>query len=204
MSNQHTPSRRSLPALLAGLLLGIGSLSPALAATAMAPDDAVRFIRGVADDALAVVGDTGGDAQRVRKLIDSHVAIDFIGRFGMGKHWRDLGPDERERYLALYREFFLHRYAGILGGYQGRDLTVTGAKPAGDQDVLVGSRVRNDEGEELPADWRVRMIDGKPKIVDIVIEGVSVAVNQRQEFTAVVERDGFAGLMEMLRGRASG
>ena len=204
MSTPHLRPTRSLPALLAGLLLGIASLSPALAATAMAPDEAEQFIRSVAEDALSTLEEQGDRAGRVRDLVDRHVAIDFIGRFGMGKHWRDLSEEEQQRYLELYREFFLHKYAAILGGYQGRELTVTGARPAGDRDVLVGTRVRNAEGDELPADWRVRLIDGQPRIVDIVVDGVSVAVNQRQEFTAVVARSGFAGLLDMLRSRASG
>jgi len=178
---------------------------PAAAATDEA-ERAAQFIETLASDALRLLGDAdrGMVARegRVRELMNRHVAIDFIARFGLGERWNGLEAVARDEYVALFREFFLDRYAGMLGGYRGQTLTVTGVREAREGDLLVDTEVTEANGEApLVTAWRVRRFDGHLQIIDIVVEGVSVAVNQRQEFASVIGRSGFDGLLERLRAR---
>ena len=66
---------------------------------------------------------------------------------------------------------------------------------------MVNSRLEREDGPPIGAGWRVRMIGGVPKIIDVVHEGVSLALTQRQEYASVIERQGMEGLLEILRKR---
>src|SRR3954451_6751628 len=83
----------------------------------------------------------------------------------------------------------------------GQEFAVRGADPAGD-DVMVHSEVHGGSTPAAKIDWRVREGADGPRIIDVVIEGVSMVVTHRSEFQAIVQRQGIAGLIETLRARA--
>jgi len=72
--------------------------------------------------------------------------------------------------------------------------------------TLVQSEVFKPGSQPARVDWRVRTAGGQPKIVDVVVEGVSMAVTQRSEFAAVIQRSGgrVAGLLTALRDKTGG
>ena len=128
--------------------------------------------------------------------------LDYIGRFVLGATWRRATPEQRADYLELFGEFVVRTYAKRLGGYSGEALvvlktTVTGKK----RDVIVFTRIDRPSGPPLKANWRVREFDHQDKIIDVSVEGVSMAVTQRQEFASVTRRSGLEGLLQILRAR---
>lgn len=196
--------------VVAGLLAVAGALlatRPASAEVLAAPQ-AERFVHTLSQDANAAVSAADQSVvereRKVRALMERHVAIDFLARFGLGTQWDAIDAAQREEYSALFRAFFLRRYAAMIGGYEGQQMTVSGSRAAGARDVLVLSRVSSPYGDQpLPVAWRVRVLDGRPMIIDIVVDGISVAVNQREEFASVIAGKGFAGLLDILRAQAS-
>ena len=140
--------------------------------------------------------------RRLRELMNRHVAIDFLARFGLGTQWDAISEAQRAEYSALFRAFFLRKYAAMIGGYEGQQMTVSGSREVNATDVLVQTSISSpDGGEVLPVAWRVRAIDGRPMIIDIVVDGISVAVNQREEFASVIAGRGFSGLLDILRSQ---
>ncbi len=79
--------------------------------------------------------------------------------------------------------------------------TVISARPAGSKDVVVRTRIERPSGPPIKADWRVRVIKDEYKIIDVTVEGVSMAITQRSEFAAVIKSSGFEGLLVALRAR---
>ncbi|MGI9503029.1 MAG: MlaC/ttg2D family ABC transporter substrate-binding protein, partial [Geminicoccaceae bacterium] len=73
----------------------------------------------------------------------------------------------------------------------------------GKRDVIVRSRVTPPSGPPLNVDWRLRHRDGRPVIIDLVVEGVSLLITQRSEFGSVLERVGVDGLIRELRDRVA-
>ncbi len=71
------------------------------------------------------------------------------------------------------------------------------------KDVYVKTRIERPSGPPIKATWRVRNTDGRLRVIDIMIEGISMAVTQRDEFAAVMRRNGIDGLLEVLRARAA-
>ena len=95
-------------------------------------------------------------------------------------------------------------YSARLGGFTNEEFKVTGSHPAGKRDVMVDSKVLRKDGPPISANWRVRLVDGEPKVIDVVVEGVSMSISQRQEFASVVQSKGMDGLIETLRARVDG
>ena len=138
-----------------------------------------------------------------RGLLSQGFDLRFIGRFVLGKYWRLATPAQQNDYLALFGEYVLQTYSARLGGYAGQSLTVVDARQANDKDVVVRTNIERPSGPPIIAEWRVRTTDGRFRIIDVAVEGISMAVTQRSEFAAVVQRDGIDGLLTILRARTT-
>lgn len=164
-----------------------------------------EFIRHLGDQAVSVLRSPGTNIDqreaRFRQLLASGFDMNFIGRFVMGRYWNRATPEQRGDYLNLFNEYILRTYSARFGGYAGETLNVVTERPAGKQDVLVSTRIERPSGPPINADWRIRVIDGQYKIIDVMVEGISMAITQKSEFSTVIQRNGIDGLIEILRAR---
>ena len=91
----------------------------------------------------------------------------------------------------------------MLGGYAGETMTVVSEPAAGAKDILVHTRIDRPSEPAIEAPWRVRGQDGRRHIIDVMVEGVSMAVTQRAEFKSVIRRHGIDGLIQILDAHSS-
>ncbi len=140
---------------------------------------------------------------RFRGLLSQVFDLRFIGRFVLGKYWRRATPEQQSDYLVLFDAFVLHAYSARFGRYVGETLTVVGTRQANDKDVVVRTRIDRPDSPPIIADWRVRTTGERYRIIDVMIEGISMIITQRSEFAAVVQRDGVEGLLAVLRARTT-
>ena len=172
-----------------------------------AVDDAAIFINQLGIQAINTLraADLTLDQReaKFRSLLSQGFDLHFMGRFVLGRYWRAATTDQKSDYLTLYGEYLLQTYTARLGGYTDDSFTVTGARQASEKDVVVSTTLVRPSGLEIAADWRVRVLDGKFRIIDVMVEGISMAVTQRSEFAAVVRRDGIEGLLAILRARTT-
>jgi phospholipid transport system substrate-binding protein len=199
-------SRRAF--LLGGTALGATIAVPGLlwaAASPQAVAGAQSFITNLAQQGLAILQSTGGKIEQreaqFRNLLANSFDMPFIARFALGKYWRKATPQQRADYVALFTEFILKSYSRRMGGYSGETFSVSSARTAGKKDIMVKTQIVQPGGPPIKADWRVRPQKGQFKIIDIMVEGVSMAVTQRSEFSAVVRQRGVPGLLQALRAR---
>jgi len=168
------------------------------------PDEAKQYLETLGNDALSILGDNSVDLatreDKVRTLMEDNLDLQLIGRFVLGRHWREASPEQREEYLELFEEFVLQTYTRRLGGYSGQSFKVTSARPVGKRgDALVDTEITEQGAQPIKAGWRVKTTNGEKRIVDVMVEGVSMAATQRSEFDAIVRRDGVGGLIEVLK-----
>ena len=172
-----------------------------------AVDDAAIFINQLGIQAIETLRATDLTLDqreaKFRSLLSRGFDLHFMGRFVLGRYWRAATTDQKSDYLTLYGEYLLQTYTARLGGYTDDSFTVTGARQASEKDVVVSTTLVRPSGLEIAADWRVRVLDGKFRIIDVMVEGISMAVTQRSEFAAVVRRDGIEGLLAILRARTT-
>ncbi len=196
-------SRRILLTAIVVLWIGAGGFAEA----AIQPGAASLFIRQLGDQAIAALRAPGASLEareaQFRKLLSEGFDLAFIGRFVLGRYWRQATPEQRTDYMALFSEYVLQTYSSRLGGYAGETMAILSERPAGTKDMLVSTRIERPSGPPILADWRVRTSGERYRVIDIMVEGVSMVVTQRSEFAAVVQRHGLQGLIEVLRARTT-
>ena len=119
------------------------------------------------------------------------------------RFWKLASPEQRAEFAGLFRSYVLASYGSRFRDYADRTLRVTGARPA-DEDVIVESLV---EGGATPVrlDWRLARAGQDWLVLDVAVEGVSLLLTYRNEFAAVIERQGgaVAALLDELRRRVA-
>jgi len=190
-----------------GLVLAAMVAVAASGALAYRTGDASAFIRALGDQAIRVLGTTGSTLEHreasFRRLLHQGFDIPFIARFVLGRYWRTATPSQRDAYMSAFGDFIVATYSSRFGGYDGETLTLVSERPAGNKDVVVKSRIDRPSGPPIEADWRVRVTGDRIRIIDVMVEGVSMAITQRSEFASVIGRVGLNGLVEALRARTS-
>jgi phospholipid transport system substrate-binding protein len=194
--------------LLQGLPLGLAALvlGSCGAKAAVSADAARQMIQSVGDDVLAILRDSALDNQqkfdRLVALLDGPIDLNIIARLILGRHWRSANEAQQAEYLELFRAFALDNLASRLHVYDGQDFEIVGAQTVNERDAVVATRVTGGGRPPLKVDWRVRERDeGGLVAIDVIVEGVSLIVTQRSEFSAVIERQGMDGLLAELRQR---
>lgn len=157
--------------------------------------NAEEFVAKLGETALTMVTDKAlvGEARReeFRKLLQANFDMAWIGQFVLGKHWRRASPDQREAYLKLFEESIVFTYTNQFDEYSGQTFEVTGNTEA-DRFTMVKSKIVNPANPEASVlvDWRLIEDNGNFKIVDVVIEGISMGITQRNEYSAVIDSNG--------------
>ncbi len=195
-------------AFVARILLAVMTFSAAPALSASPPGEASAFVRDLGDKAIRVLASKdAGLAEREAKLqavLYGHFDMRVIGRFALGRYWRQASAEQRRDYLDLFGRYIVKTYSAKLGGYTGEQLEIVSETPLTNKiDVLVNTRIERPSGPPIKATWRVRSRNDTRRIIDVMIEGISMAVTQRQQFSSVVRRYGLEGLLETLRARTT-
>jgi phospholipid transport system substrate-binding protein len=143
------------------------------------------------------------DQQRLSRLVqilDDSVDFETVSRLVIGRYWRQASPQQQEEYTELFREFTITTIASQLRNYGGETYEITGQRQVDDTDFMVSSKIVRTKGQQ-PAnvDWRVREKNGRYAIIDVVGEGVSAVVTWRQEYSDILEQQGFDGLIARLK-----
>lgn len=196
--------RGLLGGLLALALLAVGVTPGARAEPSAAA--ARALVEQVGQQVLKVLRDPGlSQQQRFDQLVDllsEPIDLNLVARLILGRYWRTATDAQRAEYLTLFRAFALHTLASRLDVYGGQDFEVKDAQTVGDHDALVSTHILS-KGPPIKVDWRIREREDHSLVaIDVIVEGVSMIVTQRSEFSAVIERQGMDGLLAELRRRA--
>ncbi len=162
-----------------------------LAVTVAADTEAAKkFIDKMTQTGIGFLGNEGlSDEQRTaefRKLLNSNFDMATIGRFALGRYWKTATPAQQSEYQKLFKTMIVKIYSRRFKDYNGQKLEITGARADGETDVMVSSSIIPPDGQKVSVDWRVR----NNKVVDILVEGVSMALTQRSDFASVIQRGG--------------
>ncbi|MCR9213548.1 MAG: ABC transporter substrate-binding protein [Proteobacteria bacterium] len=175
------------------------------------------FAEERSDRARALISDLAGNAKTILSLpektldereqhliesIGNEFHIPFISQFVVGPGWDNLSDQQRADFLELFEDFFLRAYSSQLGGYPDEELVIVSAAKKGSKDSFVMTKLRRPERQTVSIRWRVREFQDKPQIIDLWIDGTSVALTHREGFHRVLSNDGIDGLINLLKIRA--
>jgi phospholipid transport system substrate-binding protein len=195
----------ALRAFLTALLIAVAFVVVRPVAAAGDADPAASaFMQKLGNDAIHELTDPAVPAPerqaRFRRLLDEHFDMPAISRFVLGRYWRTADEAQRAEFQKLFEDFIVGSYSARFSEYRGEAFAVVGSNAESGGTVLVHSKIDMPTSEDIRVDWRLRDRGGDYAIVDIIVEGVSMAVTQRSEFASVIQsRGGVDGLIEALR-----
>ncbi len=164
-------------------------------------DKATLFISNLLQEGLEILKNKKlSDKKRKERfgdLLHNNFDMKTIARFSLGRYWRTSSKSEQEEYLKLFEDMIINVYSKRFNSYDGQEIKVTSARKEGKFDAIVSSIIIPKTGSEIDVDWRVRQKkNGDLKVIDIIVEGVSMSMTQRSDFASVIQRGG--GKVEVL------
>ncbi|MEE8548918.1 MAG: ABC transporter substrate-binding protein [Alphaproteobacteria bacterium] len=194
--------------LAAGLALVL--VSPwAAPETRAAPADAGSFVSNLGKRAIRELTPKDiSDAERVKRmraLLAEAFDVKAISKFVLGIYWRRTTEDQRAEFLKLYKTVVSHSYAGLFKKYTGETFEVIRQVSVAGGGSIVYGRIKRMNGPPVAVELQVVKKSGTYKAVDIKIEGVSMPLTHRKEYSSVIRRNrgSVAGLLSVLRKKAS-
>ena len=170
--------------------------------------DARKFVATLADRTIQSL--TAPDIDKVerrnrfRKLMLEYFAFKGIAKWVLGRYWRRASQPQREEFLGLFEDLMVVIYADRFAKYSGEKLDIGRSEIRGKNDILVHSLINRPEGlRPVTVIWRISQKDQNFKIVDLMVEGLSMGLTQQKEFASVIRKNGgkIEGLLSELRKR---
>lgn len=165
--------------------------------------EAEQLIQSTTDNAKKIILDSNIKIADKKKKIEAIaldvVDVDGLGRFTLGSSRKDLSETQLKKYTEIFKVFFAKNISSRLQNYSDQNIKVTGSKKISDNYVMVNSKmISKKDKQEVKIDWRVFKINNKLLVRDLVVEGLSLAKTQREEFSSILANKGFEGLISNL------
>ena len=154
--------------------------------------DPYSFVQETAERASEALNKRKSKEEKMeilKTIAKETVDIRGIGFYSLGKHRKNMSDQKKEEYLEIFNKYFLKTFSSRLAEYTDPRIRVDSQKKLSDKYTMVSSTLLATEDKpELKIDWRVVTKDpDNPLIIDVVIEGVSLAKVQKEEFNSIIQ-----------------
>ncbi|MBE7620484.1 ABC transporter substrate-binding protein [Gluconacetobacter entanii] len=176
-----------------GLLTIAGTLSVTAPVHAVDSGAQARtFVHDFGNKLVAIVNNDislSQKKQQIEPLLDQNVDVDAIGRYCIGRYWRIATPEQQTHYLQLFHQVLVNAITDKIGDYRGVSFTVGQTAPSG-EDIAVSTVINRPGQPPANTEWVISSSSGTPKVVDVVGEGASLRLTQRQDYSSYIARNG--------------
>jgi phospholipid transport system substrate-binding protein len=177
------------------LATAVFGMSVFTAPDAFAANAAESFVQTNIDKGYAILNSTVPDQQRRGQFRDFLLNLTDLRRiavFTLGQYARGASPADENAFVDAFRNYAVAVYDSRLSKYKGQSMKVTSSTERAPDDVIVNCQVTSPQGgQPINAAFRVRTSDtGKLIVTDLQVEGVWLAISERDEFTAYLEQNG--------------
>ncbi|MBC6440431.1 MAG: ABC transporter substrate-binding protein [Rhodospirillales bacterium] len=184
------------------ILLTIGM---ATTAQANLEDDASAFIADHGNKMIEILGLPHGQDRRdtFEAWLTEAFDLDKLAELALGPYRKTVTEGQMAAYDEAFAHYIVRTYEARLDGFTGYDFSVMGTRPMNVTDAVVRTNIVSPEGDVYVVDFRIEKGDDEQlHVIDVAIEGLSMLKTQREEFSAVIQRDGIDGLISSLNERA--
>ena len=153
-----------------------------------------ELIVEIVDKASSILSGNATDDEKITQLneiAENSVDIKGIGFYTLGKFRKNISSEEQDRYADLFRKYFLKSFSSRLVTYTDPKINVISEKVINEKYTIVNSvLVATEKRPEVKIDWRVYTKNpDKPLIRDLIVEGLSLARTQKEEFKSVIQNN---------------
>ncbi len=170
-----------------------------------AVDAPKAFVDSVAKEIINMLKDKTRDPKQkeyeFRNILKSKFDLRSIGRFVLARHWRIATAQEHKEYLQLFEDMLVKIYVGQFDEYGDESLKVTDAYVGSDGGITVSSKAMRPSQTPVHIDWKVYNTKNGLRILDVIINGVSMSITQRSEYAAIIRKHGghIRGLLDEMK-----
>ncbi len=138
--------------------------------------------------------------EKIELIAEEVVDIKGIAYYSLGSHRKTLSSEKKEEYFKVFKKYFLKSFSSRLAQYSDPKIQVSSEKKLNEKYTIVSSiLLATEKTPQVKLDWRIVTKDiHKPLIIDVVIEGVSLARVQREEFNSIIQNSNIDGLINNL------
>lgn len=195
---------RSRNSWRAGLVLALALpswLGPAFAAPA---DDARATMQKTVDDVLVILGDSSlalpAKRDRIQAIAYERFDFETMSKLVLKRDWKKFDAAQQQEFVTEFREHLSARYGENLGRYENEKVEVTSHHAETNGDVSVKTVIRGGKFDGTPVDYRLRNAS-QWRVIDVVIENVSLVSSFRTQFADVLSKSGPTGVLAKLKER---
>lgn len=137
---------------------------------------------------------------RMRKIIHRYFDFEEMSRRSLARAWRKRTPEEKAEFIELFSYFMERNYAGTLESYT-NEKVVLGKESIDEEFAKVNTVIITTEKKEVDIVYRLHKVGGEWRVYDVVVEGVSLVKNYRDQFRSIIRRTSYANLVKILRAK---
>jgi len=197
------PTAAITAALTTALLLAGAAAAEPSATEAAEPPAAVAVISQTLDAVIEVLNDANLTKEDRRSRIEeiAYDRFDFRTMSGLvvARYWKRFTPAQQEEFVREFKIFLARTYGERIDRYNQEQIEIVGERPRPRGDVSVLSRIVGGEYDDAEVAYRLRRTDGRWRVIDVKVEGISLVLNYRDQFKSLLSRGGPEGLIEKLR-----
>ncbi len=165
--------------------------------------NAEAFVLKLTDEAKIIFNDKSlNKDSRLKKLNDlssKYLDLDALASYTLGDYREKATNSERENFNKLFREYFIKNMSSKLNDFADQDLKIIDSKKINDNNIIVSTKVfSKKDAQEIAVEWRIYIKDSKLLARDLVVEGLSLARTQKEEFSSIIVSKGFVGVITAL------
>ena len=181
-------SRRIFMGLVAGAWLGLGVSG----AQALTEDQARAHVTSTIEQLTTLLKTAGTSASRapeLRRIMEESANMPLIAKFSAGRGWREMNEAQQGRFVEAFAKFVSETYSRRFDEFSGDpEINIGRTIDAGRKGILVETLMSQSNGRPIAVEWLVSDRGGRVEIVDMVVEGISMAATQREEIGAMLDK----------------
>jgi phospholipid transport system substrate-binding protein len=174
-----------------------------LTAPSAAQSTPSQVIDTLSNQVLAVLRDTSlqTDVRRtkIEEIIYRYVDFETLSRLVMARNWTRLSDRQKSEFKTEFKKHLSHTYGDNIDNYRNESVAILAERPEKRGDVTVKSKIIRGGSDDILVDYRLRKREENWRIIDVVIEGVSLVANFRSQFQEIMTSGGAERLLELLR-----
>jgi phospholipid transport system substrate-binding protein len=159
-----------------------------------------RVIKTVDDPELKKDGKAAERRAAVRKLANETFDFPEMAKRALARHWQPRTPAEREEFVKLFADLLERAYVSRIENYGGEKIAYNGDTIDGDA-ALVKTKIITKQGTDVPVDYRMLKRSDRWLVYDVVIEGVSLINNYRNQFNKIIQTSSYQSLVDRMKNK---
>ena len=164
---------------------------------------AEAFVLKLTNEAKLIFNDkslnTDSRLKKLNDLSQSYLDLDALAGYTLGDYRDKATASEKDNFNKLFREYFIKNMSSKLNDFADQDLKIIDSKKINENNIIVSTKIfSKKDAQEIAVEWRIFTKDSKLLARDLVVEGLSLARTQKEEFSSIIASKGFVGVITAL------